>query len=118
MIKLYHETTFIFRSKVEPGSRFWEGLRLSAAFVGMDHIPTVVFMGEAVLGLKPNALPLRRLWEYLKTTADLAGINVLDTDMEEASLTLADLDPQLNVKMISIDELAERLSENRVTAIF
>ena len=53
------ETTFIFRSKVEPGSRFWEGLRLSAAFVGMDHIPTIVFMDAAVSGLKPNALPLR-----------------------------------------------------------
>ncbi len=44
------ETTFIFRSKVEPGSRFWEGLRLSAAFVGMDHIPLIVFMDDAVPG--------------------------------------------------------------------
>jgi hypothetical protein len=108
---LNDETTFIFRSKVEPGSRFWEGLRLSAAFVGMDHIPTIVFMDAAVSGLKPNAL-------HLKITADLAGINVLDTDMEETNLALADLDPQLNVKMITIDELAERLSENRVVAIF
>jgi hypothetical protein len=115
---LNDETTFIFRSKVEPGSRFWEGLRLSAAFVGMDHIPTIVFMDAAVSGLRPNALPLRQLWEYLKVTADLAGINVLDTDMEETNLTIADLDPQLDVKMITIDELAERLSENRVVAIF
>jgi hypothetical protein len=115
---LNDETTFIFRSKVEPGSRFWEGLRLSAAFVGMDHIPTIVFMDAAVSGLRPNALPLRQLWEYLKVTADLAGINVLDTNMEETNLTIADLDPQLDVKMITIDELAERLSENRVVAIF
>ncbi len=112
------ETTFIFRSRVEPGSRFWEGLRLSAAFVGMDHIPLIVFMDDAVHGLLPNALPLRQLWEYLKATADLAGIYVLDTGMDEVHLTLADLDPQLNVKMITIEELAERLAENKVVAIF
>jgi sulfur relay (sulfurtransferase) DsrF/TusC family protein len=115
---LSEETTFIFRSKVEPGSRFWEGLRLSAAFVGMDHIPLIVFMDDAVPGLLPNSLPLRQLWEYLKTTADLAGIHVLDTNMEEVGLKLADLDPQLNVTMITLDELAERLAENRVVAIF
>ena len=112
------ETTFIFRSKVEPGSRFWEGLRLSAAFVGMDHIPLIVFMDDAVPGLKHNAIPLRRLWDYLKTTSDLAGIHVLDVDMEELCLKIADLDPELNVKMITLDELAEKLAENRVVAIF
>ena len=67
------ETTFIFRSKVEPGSRFWEGLRLSAAFVGMDHIPLIVFMDDAVPGLVHNALPLRQLWDYLKTTCRPRG---------------------------------------------
>ena len=112
------ETTFIFRSKVEPGSRFWEGLRLSAAFVGMDHIPLIVFMDDAVPGLKHNALPLRQLWDYLKTTSDLAGINVLDVDMEKIGLKIADLDHNLNVKMITLDELAERFAESRVVAIF
>ena len=112
------ETTFLFRSKVEPGSRFWEGLRLSAAFVGMDHIPLIVFMDEAVLGLIHNALPLRQLWDYLKTTSDLAGIYVLDVDMDEIGLKLGDLDNNLNVKMITLDELAERLAESRVVAIF
>jgi sulfur relay (sulfurtransferase) DsrF/TusC family protein len=112
------ETTFIFRSKVEPGSRFWEGLRLSAAFVGMDHIPLIVFMDDAVPGLIHNALPLRQLWDYLKTTSDLAGLHVLDSDMEERSMKVEDLDPNLNVKMITLDALAERLSESRVVAIF
>jgi hypothetical protein len=112
------ETTFIFRSKVEPGSRFWEGLRLSAAFVGMDHIPLIVFMGNAVPGLIHEALPLRQLWEYLKATSDLAGIHVLDSDMEERNMKLEDLDPNLNVKMITLDELAERLADSRVVAIF
>lgn len=112
------ETTFLFRSKVEPGSRFWEGLRLSAAFVGMDHIPLIVFMDEAVPGLIHNALPLRQLWDYLKTTSDLAGIYVLDVDMDEIGLKLGDLDNNLNVKMITLDELAEKLAESRVVAIF
>ena len=112
------ETTFIFRSKVEPGSRFWEGLRLSAAFVGMDHIPLIVFMDAAVPGLVHEALPLRQMWDYLKTTSDLAGIHVLDSDMDERGMRLEDLDPNLNIKMISLDELAERLAENKVVAIF
>jgi hypothetical protein len=112
------DITFIFRSKIEPGSRFWEGLRLSAAFVGMDHIPLIVFMDDALLGLLPNALPFRQLWEYLKTTADLAGICVLDVDMEEAKLKLSDLDQELNVNMITLNELAVRVAENRVIAIF
>jgi hypothetical protein len=111
-------TTFIFRSKIEPGSRFWEGLRISAAFVGMDHIPLIVFVEDAVFGLRHDALPFRQLWEYLKTTADLAGIFVLDVDMEEANLKLSDLDAELNVKMITLDELAERIAENRVVAVF
>jgi len=112
------DVTFIFRSKIEPGSRFWEGLRLSAAFVGMDHIPLIVFMDDAVFGLLPNALPFRQLWEYLKTTADLAGIHVLDVDMKEVKLKVSDLDPELNVKMITLNELAVRVAENRVVAIF
>jgi len=112
------ETTFIFRSKVEPGSRFWEGLRLSAAFVGMDHIPLIVFMDDAVPALIHEALPLRQMWEYLKTTSDLAGIHVLDTDMEERGMKLDDLDKNLNIKMLTLDELAARLAENKVVAIF
>jgi hypothetical protein len=111
-------TTFIFRSRIEPGSRFWEGLRLSAAFVGMDHIPLIVFMDDAVQGLKPGAIPIRQLWEYLKATADLAGLYVLDTDMEDVHLTLRDLDPELNIQMMTLDEFADRIAENRVVAIF
>ncbi len=112
------ETTFIFRSKVEPGSRFWEGLRLSAAFVGMDHIPLIVFLDDAVPGLVHEALPLRQMWDYLKTTSDLAGIHVLDSDMEERGMRLEDLDPNLNITMMTLDELAERVADNKVVAIF
>ncbi len=110
-------TTFIFRSRVEEGSRFWEGLRVSAAFVGMDHIPTIVFMDSAVYGLLPGAVPAG-LYEYLKATADLAGIYVLDADMGEVNLTLEDLDQGLGARMITLDELAERVAENRVVAVF
>ena len=33
-------------------------------------------------------------------------------------MKIEDLDPNLNVKMITLDALAERLSESRVVAIF
>jgi predicted regulator of Ras-like GTPase activity (Roadblock/LC7/MglB family) len=74
-------------------------------------------MDAAVYGLLPGAIP-GELYEYLKTTADLAGIYVLDVDMEEVSLTLADLDADLGAKMITLDELAQRVAENRVVAVF
>ncbi len=112
------DTVFILRSPIKPGSKFWEGLRISAAFVGMDHIPLIVFMDAAVQGLKPGALPVRQLWEYLKTTADLAGINVLDVDISEQGLQLKDLDPELHVQQVGLDELSEKISEYRVVAIF
>ena len=112
------ETLFMFRGSVEPGSRFWEGLRMSAAFVGMDHIPLIVFMDEAVKGLLPGALPKQVLRDYLKTTADLAGIQVLDISLDDLGLRDGDLDPGLGVKVITLDELAEKAAECRVVAIF
>ena len=112
------ETVFMFRSGLEPGSRFWEGLRISAAFVGMDHIPLIVFMDDAVRGLTPGALPLQSLWEYLKATADLAGIHALKESLEERGLTLSDLDPQLSVQQVDMDKLAYKIANYRVVAIF
>jgi sulfur relay (sulfurtransferase) DsrF/TusC family protein len=112
------ETIFIFRSGLEPGSRFWEGLRISAAFVGMDHIPLIVFMDDAVRGLKPGAVPFQSLWEYLKTTADLAGIHALKESLEDHGLALGDLDPQLAIQQVGLDELAEKMANYRVVAIF
>ncbi len=112
------ETLFMFRGNVKPGSRFWEGLRMSAAFVGMDHIPLIVFMDEAVRGLQPGALPEQVLRDYLKTTADLAGIHVLDISMDDLGLREGDLDPDLGVKVITLDELAEEAAECKVVAIF
>ena len=112
------ETLFMFRGSVEPGSRFWEGLRMSAAFVGMDHIPLIVFMDEAVRGLLPGALPEQVLQDYLKTTADLAGIHVLDISLDDLELRDSDLDPGLGAKVITLDELAEKAAECRVVAIF
>ncbi len=112
------ETLFMFRDSVEPGSRFWEGLRISAAFVGMDHIPLIVFMDEAVKGLRPGALPDQVLRDYLKTTADLAGIHVLDISLDDMELKERDLDAALGVTVITLDELAEKAAECRVVAIF
>jgi sulfur relay (sulfurtransferase) DsrF/TusC family protein len=112
------QTLFMFRDPVTPGSRFWEGLRLSAAFVGMDHIPVIVFMDEAVRALLPNALPFQILRDYLKTTADLAGIYVLDISLEDLKFRDRDLDPTLNVKVITLDEISEKAAECKVVAIF
>jgi hypothetical protein len=81
-------TIFIFRSSLNYESRFWEGLRISAAFVGMDHIPLIVFIGEVVLGLKKGAIQTILFLEYLKTSADLAGLYVLDNNLKEEKISI------------------------------
>jgi len=75
-------------------------------------------MDHAVGGLKPGAVPLQSLWEYLKTTADLAGIHALKESLEDHGIAPDDLDPQLAVKLVGLDELAEKMANYRVVAIF
>lgn len=112
------DTIFIFRSPIKPGSRFWEGLRMSAAFVGMDHIPLLIFMDESVLGLKKDVIESETFWEYLKTSADLAGLFVFDESLNQFKILLNELDPDFNVQLLTFDEIVEKISRAKVITTF
>jgi len=106
----------IIKSGPEEGLKAGEGLRLVAAMLGMDHIPIIVFMKEGVRCLLRGAYG-ETGGEYLKTAADLAGINVLSDSLEDLGGIEA-IEPELGAKLIDIGQLASMMVECNVIATF
>jgi sulfur relay (sulfurtransferase) DsrF/TusC family protein len=101
------ETMLIMRKRLIPGSRVEEGLRLSAAMLGMDYLPNVIFVDEGVEILLPDALYKSNLKDYLMVMSDMAGVYVLEESLNIRELTLRDLEPSIDATVIDSDELAE-----------
>jgi sulfur relay (sulfurtransferase) DsrF/TusC family protein len=101
------ETMLIMRKRLIPGSRVEEGLRLSAAMLGMDYLPNVIFVDNGVEILLPDALYKNNLKDYLTVMSDMAGVYVLDESLFERELTLEDLEPSIDATVIDSEELAE-----------
>lgn len=101
------ETMLIMRKRLIPGGRVEEGLRLSAAMLGMDYMPNVVFVDNGVDILKPDALYKNNLKDYLMVMSDMAGVYVLEESLFERKLTEEDLEKDIDVTVINADELAE-----------
>ena len=97
----------IMRKRLIPGARVEEGLRLSAAMLGMDYPPLLVFADNGVEILMPEALYKNSLRDYLDVVSQLAGIFVLDESLTERGYTVDDLELTLDVTVIGFDELAE-----------
>ena len=97
----------IMRKRLIPGARIEEGLRLSAAMLGMDYPPYLVFLDEGVEILIPKALYKNNLKDYLEVMASLSGIYVLMESLWERGYTINDLEPTLNVTGIDFKELTE-----------
>jgi len=68
------ETMIIMRKRLIPGTRAEEGLRLSAAMLGMDYMPNMVFVDDGVDILLPDALYKNNLKDYLTVMSDMAGV--------------------------------------------
>jgi sulfur relay (sulfurtransferase) DsrF/TusC family protein len=113
-----NETMLIMRKRLIPGSRVEEGLRLSAAMLGMDYFPKIVFVDDGVEILLPDALYKNSLKDYLMVMSDLAGVYVLEESIYERELTLDDLEPSIEATVISFDELAEMAKECKVITSF
>ena len=96
----------IMRKRLIPGARVEEGLRLSAAMLGMDYPPLLVFVDNGVEILMPEALYKSSLRDYLDVMSQMAGIYVLEESLSERSYTVDDLEPTLDVTVIGFDELA------------
>ncbi len=97
----------LMRKRLIPGARVEEGLRLSAAMLGMDYPPLLVFVDDGVEILMPEALYKNSLRDYLEVMSQLAGIYVLEESLTERRYTMKDLEPTLDVTVIDFDELAE-----------
>jgi len=108
----------IIRSGPEDVRRVADGLRLCAAMLGMDRAPRIVHLDEGVKCLLPGALQDSTNRDYLRTSADLAGIQVLVESLEENCLRIEDLDPDLNITTIDIRGLAEMMAECSSTVTF
>ena len=101
------ETMLIMRKRLIPGSRAEEGLRLSAAMLGMDYMPNMVFVDDGVEILLPDALYKNNLKDYLTVMSDMAGVYVLKESLEWKELSAEDLDTDIDITFIDFDELAE-----------
>ena len=97
----------IMRKRLIPGSRVEEGLRLSAAMLGMDYLPNVIFVDDGVEILLPDALYKNNLKDYLTVLSDMAGVYVLKESLDDRILRMEDLESSINATVINSDELVE-----------
>ena len=95
-----------------------EAIRVGSGFVALGEIIDckVVFMGDAIDLLKKNADPTIVGLDSTSETMEIADLSdlelyVIDTALEEAGLTTEDLIEYENLKVISIDELADLIDE-------
>ena len=101
------ETMLIMRKRLIPGSRVEEGLRFSAAMLGMDYMPNMVFVDDGVEILMPDALYKNNLKDYLTVMSDMAGVYVVKESLDAKDLKPEDLDGDIDVTFIDFDEMAE-----------
>ncbi|MBD3207005.1 hypothetical protein GF319_11775 [Candidatus Bathyarchaeota archaeon] len=112
------DTMLIMRKRLIPGARVEEGLRLSAAMLGMDYAPYLVFLDNGVEILLREALYKNSLKDYLRVMSDLFGVYVLKESLEERELTEEDLEQFIQATLIDFDELAEMTKECSIITSF
>ena len=112
------DTMLIMRKRLIPGSRVEEGLRLSAAMMGMDYMPIMVFVDNGVEILLPDSLYKNNLKDYLMVVSDMAGVYALEESLFEHELTLDDLEQSIDVTVIDADELAEMAKKCTIITSF
>ena len=112
------EAMLIMRKRLIPGSRAEEGLRLSAAMLGMDYMPNMVFVDDGVDILLPDALYKNNLKDYLTVMSDMAGVYVLKESLKWKELKPEDLDADIDITFIDFDELAEMTKRCSIVTSF
>lgn len=108
----------IIRSGPEAESGVVEGLRLSAAMVGMDRLPVIVFLDDGVECLRPGAFNDSAIRDFFQAVVDLAGIYVLSESLELRGLQEDELKLGLRAMPVDLDGLAEMVAECRSVATF
>ena len=88
-----------------------EGLRLSAAMLGMDRPPLMVFLDAGVECLRPGAITDPDTLDYLRASADLSEIRVLTESLEELGIRAEELDSSFAVVSLNIEGLVGLMAE-------
>jgi sulfur relay (sulfurtransferase) DsrF/TusC family protein len=117
-MRIMGETMLIMRKRLIPGGRIEEGLRLSAAMLGMDYLPNLVFLDNGVDILIPNSLYKNNLKDYLTVMSDLTGVYVLKESLEDRSLTTNDLEQSISATVIDLNELVEMTKKCTIITSF
>jgi sulfur relay (sulfurtransferase) DsrF/TusC family protein len=98
--------------------RVEEGLRLSAAMLGYDQMPVMVFLDDGVECLRAGAFEDSTLVDYLQASSDLAGIYALSESMEARGILPGDLDEKIEVTALDLDGLAGMMLECDAVATY
>jgi sulfur relay (sulfurtransferase) DsrF/TusC family protein len=88
-----------------------EGLRLSAAMLGMDRPPLIMFLDAGVECLRPRAITDPDTLDYLQASADLGEIRVLSMSLEERGMREEDIDPSFKNTPVDVEGLARLMAE-------
>jgi sulfur relay (sulfurtransferase) DsrF/TusC family protein len=92
-------------------ARVEEGLRLTAAMLGYDMLPVIVFVDEGVECLKSGAFEDPTMDDYIEAASDLAGIYALSESLEARGVREGDLAENVEVTSIDLGGLAEMMAE-------
>ncbi|HUS78755.1 MAG TPA: DsrE family protein [Patescibacteria group bacterium] len=104
-------TMIVIRSGPERLARVAEGLRLSAAMLGMDSAPVIVFLDDGVECLRRGTFTDPTILEYLLVASDMAGIHALSDSVSERGVTDGDLEPEVKMFRVNVDWIASEMAE-------
>jgi sulfur relay (sulfurtransferase) DsrF/TusC family protein len=92
-------------------ARVEEGLRLTAAMLGYDMLPVIVFVDEGVECLRSGAFEDPTMDDYIEAASDLAGIYALSESLDARGVREGDLAENVEVTSIDLGGLAEMMAE-------
>ncbi|MEM3056461.1 MAG: DsrE family protein [Candidatus Bathyarchaeia archaeon] len=98
----------IIKSRLGEGSQAAEGLRLAAAMLGMDMLPTIIFLDRGVDLLLPGGVE-GDLLDYLKAISSLAGVKALKESLGPQGEKA--LNQELEVEVIDMERLIDLILE-------
>jgi len=112
----------VIKSPLHGGGRAAEGLRMATAMIAMDVLPQILLIDDGVYCLlrnqKPEVAGLTPFEDRLKALADLVGLYTVSDSIRQRKLENSDLNPDYNVKTLSIQEAAMLVSQNETTITF
>lgn len=95
-----------------------EGLRLSAAMLGMDQPPLMVFLDAGVECLRPQAIKNPAALDYLRASSDLGEVRVFSESLEEREIKAEELDHYFAALPLNIEDLVGLMVECRSVVVF